>query len=65
MSHESAYPYTLDIQPCDRPVGHFRWIIRERGKLLQRSDRAHHSEEAALKSGRSELARIAAAGRTR
>ena len=51
MSHEKAYPYTLDIQPCDSPVGHFRWIIRERGKLLQRSDRTHHSEEAALKVG--------------
>ena len=65
MSHEKAYPYTLDIQPCDSPVGHFRWIIRERGKLLQRSDRTHHSEEAALKSGRSELARVAAVGRSR
>jgi hypothetical protein len=65
MSHEKAYPYTLDIQPCDSPVGHFRWIIRERGKLLQRSDRTHHSREAALKSGRSELARVATAGRSR
>ena len=60
MSHEKAYPYTPDVQPCDSPVGHFRWIIRERGKLLQRSDRTHHSEDAALKNGRSELERIAA-----
>jgi hypothetical protein len=65
MSHEKAYPYTLDVQPCDSPIGHFRWVIRERGKLLQRSERTHHSQEAALKSGRSELERIAAAARTR
>ena len=55
MSHEEAYPYTLVVQPCDRPAGHFRWIIRESGKLLQRSDRLHASEQAALKSGRAEL----------
>jgi hypothetical protein len=65
MSQEKAYPYTLDVQPCESPIGHFRWVIRERGKLLQRSDRTHHSEEAALKSGRSELARVVAAGRSR
>ena len=65
MSHEEAYPYTLDVQPCDKPAGHFRWIIRERGKLLQRSDKSHPSQEAALKNGHAELERIAAAGRSR
>ncbi len=64
MSYEEVYPYTLDIQPCDRPTGQYRWIIRERGKLLQRSDRVHLSEAAALKSGQAELERVAA-GRSR
>ena len=65
MSHEEVFPYTLDVQPCDKPAGHFRWIIRERGKLLQRSDRSHLTEEAALKNGRAELDRVASVGRTR
>jgi hypothetical protein len=65
MSHEEIFPYTLDVQPCDRPAGHFRWTIREHGKLLQRSDRSHFPEQAALKNGRAELERVASAGRTR
>ncbi len=65
MSHEEAYPYTLDVEPCDKPAGQFRWMIRNRGKLLQRSDRLHPSEEAALKSGRAELERVAGARRSR
>jgi hypothetical protein len=38
MSPEEAYRCTLDVEPCDKPAGHFRWTIRERGKLRQRSD---------------------------
>jgi hypothetical protein len=65
MSHEEAFPYALDVLPCGTPAGHFRWTIRKHGKLLQRSDRSHSSEQAALKNGRAELERVASAGRSR
>jgi hypothetical protein len=65
MSHEEVFPYALDVLPCDTPAGHFRWTIRKHGKLLQRSDRSHFSEQAALKNGRAELERVASAGRNR
>jgi hypothetical protein len=59
MTVDELHPYTLEVHPCDKPLGHFRWIIRERGKLVQRADKLHPSEHAALKSGRAELERIA------
>ncbi len=65
MIREEAYPYTLEVHPCENPEGHFRWLIRERGKLFQRSDKPHPSQEAALKSARAELERMAAGGRGR
>jgi hypothetical protein len=65
MKQEEAYPYTLEVLPCDTPAGYFRWVIRERGKLLQRSDKPHPSEEAALKSARAELDRVIIMGRSR
>ena len=62
MTVDELYPYTLEVHPCAKPAGHFRWIIRERGKLVQRADKPHPSQHAALKSGRAELERIAKPG---
>lgn len=51
MSNNSANPYTLEINACERPAGHFTWAIRKHGKLYQRADRLQTSEEAAERSG--------------
>jgi hypothetical protein len=48
-----THPYTLEISET-RP-GVFSWSIRNRGKLLQRSDRFEPSEEAARKRGENAL----------
>ncbi|MER2268544.1 hypothetical protein [Methylobacterium oxalidis] len=53
-----TYPYTREIKPCEKPDGHFTWIIRERGKLLQRSDKPHSSEELARNKGEAEIERL-------
>lgn len=52
-----TYPFTLDVVPCARPAGHFAWTIRKHGKLLERSDRAHHSERSARERGEAALDR--------
>ncbi len=40
MIREEAYPYTLEVHPCENPEGHFRWLIRERGKLFHKVGQA-------------------------
>jgi hypothetical protein len=49
MNENPTHPYTLDVSKSSD--GRFQWAIRERGKLLQRSDRLHHSEKAAREHG--------------
>ena len=44
MANNSANPYTLEIEACERPAGHFTWAIRRNGKLIERSDRPHPTE---------------------
>jgi hypothetical protein len=56
MSNDT-YPYTLDIIPSAKPAGHFDWAIRKHGKLVQRSDRAQPTEDAARKRGLAEIER--------
>jgi hypothetical protein len=50
------HPYTLEVFPAER-ANHFRWAIRLNGKLLERSDRAFPSEEAARTHGAAALER--------
>lgn len=61
MSENSTHPYTLDVS--ERPGGHFQWTIRERGKLLQRSDRSHPSERDARQKGEAALESLFARAR--
>jgi hypothetical protein len=49
MKENPTHPYMLDVAKL--PDGRFQWAIRERGKLLQRSDRLHPSEPAAREHG--------------
>ena len=49
MNKNPTHPYTLDVSKL--PDGRFQWTIRERGKLLQRSDRPHSSEQSARENG--------------
>jgi len=58
MSTAPNYPYSLDVFPCEKPSGYFQWTIRERGKLVQRSDRPHLSESKAYEKGQAELERL-------
>ena len=53
MSENQTYPYSLDVS--EAPGGQFQWSIRERGKLLQRSDRSQLSERMAREKGQAAL----------
>src|SRR5688500_2499710 len=48
--------YVVEVVPSVIP-GKFQWEIRQRGKLIQRSDRYFPSEEAARASGLEEVQR--------
>ena len=50
--------YTLDIQPSPTSAANFQRAIRDRGKLIQRSDRLLRSAADARKRGEEELQRI-------
>jgi hypothetical protein len=65
MNTETTYPYSLEVSPCERPAGHFHWAIRKRGKLIQRSDRAHPSEDKTREKGQAELERLFYGGQDR
>jgi hypothetical protein len=65
MSTERTYPYSLEVFPTDKPAGHFQWLIRERGRLIQRSDRPQPSEEKARQKGQAELERLFFGGPSR
>jgi hypothetical protein len=51
MSTEKEPRYTLEVQPSKRTDGAYEWAIRDRGKLIQRSDRVERSEQAARRRG--------------
>jgi hypothetical protein len=57
-SIDTAPRYTLDIQPSPTSAVSFHWAIRDRGKLIQRSDRLLRSAADARKRGEEELERI-------
>src|SRR3954462_1496227 len=58
MSDETGtYPYTLEALPCDKRAGHFRWVIRKHGKLIERPDKPYFSERAARKQAQAALER--------
>jgi len=58
MNNEQTYPYSLEVSPCEKPAGHFQWAIRQHGKLIQRSDRPHPTEDKARAKGQAELERL-------
>lgn len=58
MSTEQTYPYSLEVLPVEISAEHFQWLIRERGKLIQRSDRLQPSEDKAREKGQVELERL-------
>ncbi|AWN43771.1 hypothetical protein [Methylobacterium durans] len=47
MSNDVPHPYSIEVEPLTKPEGHFGWILRRSGKLIERSDRAYRSEEKA------------------
>ncbi|GEP05321.1 hypothetical protein [Methylobacterium oxalidis] len=50
MTNEIPHPYEIEILPLEKPAGAYRWVLRRSGKLLERSDRPHSSEDKALAS---------------
>ena len=58
MSTDGAPRYTLEVQPSKRTNGAFEWAIRDRGTLVQRSDRVERTEQAARKRGEEVLDQI-------
>ena len=52
-----THPYTLEALPCDTPAGHFRWVIRKHGKLIERSERLYPSGQSAREEGQAALER--------
>ena len=58
MRRDPSPRYTLELQPSKRTEGTFEWVIRDRGKLIQRSDRVERTEQAARKRGEEALDRI-------
>ena len=56
MNSNPTHPYTLDVWQASE--GQFLWAIRERGKLLQRTDRSHPSERIAREKGEAALERL-------
>jgi hypothetical protein len=65
MNTEPMYPYSVEALSCEKPAGHFQWSIRERGRLIQQSDRPHPSENKAREKEQSELERLFFGGRDR
>ena len=57
MNENAMYPYTVEVQPSEKPAGTFQWAIRKHGKLVQRSDRSQRSEEAARKEAEKAIER--------
>jgi hypothetical protein len=58
MNNERPSPYSLEISTCERPQSHYQWAIRKHGKLIQRSDRSHPSEDKARANALVELDRL-------
>ncbi len=58
MNKETTSPYSLEVTPCERPTGHFQWSIRQRGRLLQRSDRSHATAHKARENGQEQIERL-------
>lgn len=61
----TTYPYTLNVQPLEKPAGYYQWSIRRNGKLHQRSDRTHPSEAKAREHGLAEIERLLSGANSR
>lgn len=57
MNADKTYPYALEVKASERKPGTFEWTIRRHGKLIQRSDRVHRSEDDARKDGEKAIER--------
>ncbi|GJD98641.1 MULTISPECIES: hypothetical protein [Methylobacterium] len=57
MTETNLHPFTIEVAPLTSPKGKFGWAIRRNGKLLERSDRPHDSEDKAHSSALSAVER--------
>jgi hypothetical protein len=59
LSKNATQPYILEV--LQRPDGFFEWAIRERVRLVERSDRMHPTENLAREKGEAALEGVFAA----
>lgn len=57
MNSGTTHPYTIEVKASERRPGTFDWALRKHGKLLERSDREHRTEEDARKAGEKAIER--------
>ena len=50
MTEDIPHPYSIEILELATPRGQYGWALRRSGKLIQRSDRPHASEQKAWAS---------------
>lgn len=50
MSDDVPQPFSVEIHKLDKPAGSFGWMLRKDGKLMERSDRPHTSQDRARES---------------
>jgi hypothetical protein len=58
MVDRVPHPYSIDLEPCDQPSGHFHWKLRRHGSLIERSTRPLDSAELAEKRAMQVLERV-------
>lgn len=57
-NQSATYPYSLEIKPPSQAGGSYQWTIRKDGKLFQRSDRHHPTEDKARAHAEGEIERL-------
>jgi len=50
MTPDVPHPYSITVEPLKKPEGHFGWLLRRSGKLIERSDRSFTTEEKAFEN---------------
>ena len=50
MQPDVPAPYEIEVHPLEKPAGSYGWMLRKNGKLYERSDRGHTTEDKAWAS---------------
>ena len=50
MTTDVPHPYSITVEPLKKPEGHFGWLLRRNGTLIERSDRPQATEARAFEN---------------